>query len=276
MSDASTATGTSRPRQFLHLWNDVLAEVLQQVAGPAIACILATEKPAGLQGPAKEDLRLVAVSSGALRGEFCFRVPAASITAVARIFLGISGDSEQVPDAEAQEAVVELWRQVGGRAATAISGRWGQVQLHLDGAENPPSWPVSAEAWLKVSRNESEVATIETQLSPAIVAALCQEANPEAVPAESMTTPPPDSPDQSGVKLDLLMHADLAVTLRFGHRRMLLREILELNTGAVIELDRNVNDPVDLLLDGRIVARGEVVVLDGNFGLRVTELGSGI
>ena len=53
---------------------------------------------------------------------------------------------------------------------------------------------------------------------------------------------------------------------------MLLQEILDLGTGAVVELDRRVQEPVELLLDGKLVARGEVVVVDGNYGLRVTEM----
>ena len=71
------------------------------------------------------------------------------------------------------------------------------------------------------------------------------------------------------------MDVELAVTLRFGSRRLLLRDILELNSGAVVELDPQVHEPVDLLLDGRVVARGEVVVVDGNYGLRVAEVGPG-
>lgn len=68
------------------------------------------------------------------------------------------------------------------------------------------------------------------------------------------------------------MNVDLELTLRFGEREMLLKDLLELGAGAVIELDREVEDPADLLLDGRLIARGEVVIVDGNFGLRVTEV----
>jgi flagellar motor switch protein FliN/FliY len=52
---------------------------------------------------------------------------------------------------------------------------------------------------------------------------------------------------------------------------MLLREIFDLTPGAVVELNQTVNEPAQLLVAGRLVARGEVVVVDGNFGLRVTE-----
>jgi flagellar motor switch protein FliN/FliY len=68
------------------------------------------------------------------------------------------------------------------------------------------------------------------------------------------------------------MDVQVNVMLRFGERSMLLREILELGAGSVVELDRKVEEPVDLLLDGRLMARGEVVIVDGNYGLRVLEV----
>src|SRR5208337_927391 len=74
--------------------------------------------------------------------------------------------------------------------------------------------------------------------------------------------------------LELLMDVELGVTLQFGCRQATLREVLELATGAVLELDREIEQPVDLLLNGRVIARGEVVVIDGNYGLRVTEVAS--
>jgi flagellar motor switch protein FliN/FliY len=62
--------------------------------------------------------------------------------------------------------------------------------------------------------------------------------------------------------------------LRFGCREATLREVLDMATGAVLELDREIQEPVDLVLNGKIIARGEVVVIDGDFGLRVTEVAS--
>ena len=74
------------------------------------------------------------------------------------------------------------------------------------------------------------------------------------------------------VNLDLVMDVELNVTLRFGQRQLTLREVLELTTGSVIELDRQVEEPVELLLEGKVIARGEAVVIDGNYGLRITEV----
>ena len=70
----------------------------------------------------------------------------------------------------------------------------------------------------------------------------------------------------------LLQDIELEATLQFGARDMVLREVLELGPGDVIELDRHVSEPVDLVVGDRIVARGEVVVANGNFALRITEV----
>lgn len=75
-----------------------------------------------------------------------------------------------------------------------------------------------------------------------------------------------------GAQLGRVMDVPLAVTLRFGQRQMRLRDVLELDTGVLVELDRQVEEPVDLMLGDRVIARGEVVIVDGNYGLRVTEI----
>src|SRR6202020_276282 len=70
----------------------------------------------------------------------------------------------------------------------------------------------------------------------------------------------------------LLCDIELDATLQFGSREMPLREVLGLGPGDVVELDRHVSEPVDLVVGDRIVARGEVVVVKGNFALRITEV----
>jgi flagellar motor switch protein FliN/FliY len=81
-----------------------------------------------------------------------------------------------------------------------------------------------------------------------------------------------NSNQDANSKLDMLYDIDLDATIRFGTREMALHEVLELGPGSVLELDRHVNEPVDLVVGDRIVARGEVVVVSGNFALRVTEV----
>jgi flagellar motor switch protein FliN len=72
--------------------------------------------------------------------------------------------------------------------------------------------------------------------------------------------------------VELLLDVELEAAIRFGCREMSLGEVLELGPGDVVELDRHVADPVDLVVGDKIVARGDVVLVNGSFGLRVTEV----
>ncbi len=64
----------------------------------------------------------------------------------------------------------------------------------------------------------------------------------------------------------------LEVTVELGRTRLLIRDILDLSAGSIIELDKIAGEPVDLFANGLLVARGEVIVIDDNFGVRVTEI----
>jgi flagellar motor switch protein FliN/FliY len=91
------------------------------------------------------------------------------------------------------------------------------------------------------------------------------------------TLPQPDVPElgagaPAGAARDLRLLADVQVELavEIGRVKLPLRELLSLAPGAVLELDRAADAPVDVLVNGCLVARGEVVVIDGEFGVRVT------
>ena len=166
-------------------------------------------------------------------------------------------------------------RQISGHIATSLKSRWGEVQLRLEFG-NPPSWPSGASGWMGAAPGAACQLWLDWQMSAALIAALRAggpvEA-PAAVPLEpAKASIKPEMPQAPSSKLDIFMDVALGVTLRFGKRRMLLKEILELSAGAVVELDREVNEAVDLLLDGKLIAQGEVVVVDGNYGLRITQV----
>ncbi len=95
----------------------------------------------------------------------------------------------------------------------------------------------------------------------------------DAVPAgfAPLTPGPRGAPVVTG-GLELLHDVEMEVTAELGRTRMSVRDLLSLAPGAVIELDRLAGGPADLLVNGRLIARGEVVVIDENFGIRITEI----
>lgn len=82
------------------------------------------------------------------------------------------------------------------------------------------------------------------------------------------TAQPMEIPSNIG----LLMDVPLQVTVELGRTKMVIKDILELGTGSIVELDKLAGEPVDLLVNGKLVAKGEVVVIDENFGLRITDI----
>lgn len=80
-----------------------------------------------------------------------------------------------------------------------------------------------------------------------------------------------DAPE-SGGGLGRVRDIPLEVTVELGRTRLLIRDILDLAAGSIIELDKIAGEPVDLFANGLLVARGEVIVIDDNFGVRVTEI----
>ena len=72
--------------------------------------------------------------------------------------------------------------------------------------------------------------------------------------------------------IDLLGDVDLEVSIELGRTEMLVEDVLKLQSGSVVELDKLAGDPVDVYVNGRLVARGEVLVLNDNFCIRVSEI----
>lgn len=98
---------------------------------------------------------------------------------------------------------------------------------------------------------------------------------PEQVKVQQVQFPPLNiqgvTPEQAA-NIQLLMDVPMQLTVELGRTRMLVKEILGLGEGSIIELDKLAGEPVDLLVNNKLIAKGEVVVIDENFGVRVTDI----
>ena len=76
----------------------------------------------------------------------------------------------------------------------------------------------------------------------------------------------------SNRRLDLLLDVPLEVSVELGRSRMTIHELLGLSPGSIIELDKIAGEPLDIIVNGRLVARGEAVVVNDKFGVRITDI----
>ena len=72
--------------------------------------------------------------------------------------------------------------------------------------------------------------------------------------------------------IEVLLDVPLEISVELGRMKMMVREVLDLGTGSIIEVDKAAGEPVDVMVNGRLVAKGEVVVIEDNFGVRITEI----
>ena len=155
----------------------------------------------------------------------------------------------------------ELMREVADAAAGELLARSGQKCRVEKFEEISGESKVSRAFELKSSSRAWTILVLDEVRAPKPVA------QPAPVkPIEAAASP------VLGPGVELLLDVELEASLRFGCREMPLGEILDLGPGDVVQLDRHVSDPVDLIVGDKIVARGDVVLINGNYGLRVTEV----
>jgi flagellar motor switch protein FliN len=261
--------------EFLRIWCETFSQVVSQTAGTSFSCTVQKDKPADIADAGERDLWIVITALGSLRGEMSFRLAPSATLRLGQIFMSEppAPDAQLTPDHS--EAVVELLRQVAGIVCTSAQSVWGEFQLRLEAAASAPSWPPAETFWLHAVEAGTAPILVEIGLSASLAAQL--RAQPVETVASQSSAANPSSADASAssqipATLDLLKDVQLAMTMRFGARMLPLREVLDLSPGTVVELDRRVQDPVDLLLDGQVIARGEVVVVERGYGLRVLEI----
>jgi len=97
----------------------------------------------------------------------------------------------------------------------------------------------------------------------------------EEAPAQHDQCAPEEKLSEEELKnFSLIMDVELPVRVRIGTKTVLLKDVLNMDIGSVVELDQLANEPLDVLVSDKIIAKGEVVIVDGNFGIQITEIGT--
>jgi flagellar motor switch protein FliN/FliY len=177
--------------------------------------------------------------------------------------------------AAVQPAIDTVAQAVGGTAEAAVQVDPATVAAHLGGPFTvvPLIGAGSAAAIAVTNDVLAAPAGTPQQFSTASssAAANAPVVQPEAVTHQPLT-PAPQHGSAPRRGIEMLHGVDMELTVELGRTRMAVRDLLALAPGDVLELDRAAGSPADLLVNGRLIARGEVVVVDEDFGLRITQI----
>ncbi len=148
--------------------------------------------------------------------------------------------------------------------AAEEAGDDAEIAAEIDAAivseEQPVEAPFSADDIAELIAQESNASQVAVVHEPLI----------EEVSFTDL--PPVHAPIDQLADIDLLLDVPLQITVELGQAKRTIRELLELGQGSILHLTRHAGEPVDVLVNGQHIARGEVVVIDENFGIRVTEV----
>jgi len=185
---------------------------------------------------------------------------------------------ETVESAEARNT----WFEIVGQSLSTLSRSLGSVLgcevTRENGAEHPPEPELQEWATVSLKFKDQEslpallVAFNSRLLSIIAEPPMAAEASP--APPQNHVVGLTDAVPINSRTMDLLLDVDLPVSISFGKARLPMKDVLKLTTGSIVELNRGVNEQVEVLVNQCLIARGEVVVVDGNYGVRIQEIAS--
>jgi len=269
MTTEDLAEKTYRP--FSQAFFEALLAAISEASGsPWLAAAVPDAQPAADEA---EPVRMNLTLEGDLQGEFLLELRRAGAALLAaRCMHQPAGEF----GTEQSEAVLKCVEAGMSKFCSALAGEYGTFTGSASIASELASDSVHV-AEVTAADDGGNRVSILMYVNPALAEAL--SLHPKKEGADEGKGAPRKAvgdkerhPNSEHLNLQLVMDVELNVTLRFGQRQLALREVLELTSGSVIELDRHVEEPVELLLEGKVIARGEAVVIDGNYGLRVTEV----
>lgn len=199
-------------------------------------------------------------AEGGLRGQCFIELYQPQAAALASKILGLpAGDFTD----EHADALAKVISEAMAGIAESLSAEYGDLNFKVDRVEDLAFGGMFVVPLAASARDPADMPVLLYFDGQLLTALSSGSKTGAGVPGNSPL---------GSANLKLVMDVELNMSLRFGQRQLPLRDVLELASGSVIELDRLVDDPVELLLDGKVIARGEAVIVDGNYGLRVTEV----
>lgn len=281
--------------EFIELFKQETIGTIEGLTGQAPEVVLKEEETISIVSNIIPPTALIkAAVTGDVEASVAIAIPPALATALGDLMLGGEGEGKESMDDEDLDATKEIVSNILAAFSTSLTSQNDLPSLNFKVTDIEfidESGEVNLEDFSKMFVYSFKLGEISSLLmfviDESIEAALSGE---KEVPVSSESfefdtggpshSTPADSHEHQGYKPDadsninLIMDVKLPVRVRIGEKKMLLRDVLSMDIGSVIELNQLANDPLDILVDNHVIAQGEVVIIDGNFGVQITAIGT--
>ncbi len=211
--------------------------------------------------------------------------PVVLVTALSDLMLGGEGASKEEMDNDDLDAFKEMTSNIFGAIATSLKSQELLPKLNFTtiNAEIAKELP-KKEDYAKMivfsfkmeALKESQIILLTTAAFERQFEKTHQEEKEEKTKSatEEVKTHDASLENIEIRNISMLLDVKLNVKVRIGQKKMILKDVVSMDIGSVVELDQLVNDPLEILVDDKVIAKGEVVIVDGNFGIQITDIGT--
>lgn len=204
-------------------------------------------------------------------------------TALSDMMLGGEGESKEEMEADDLDATKEIASNIFGAISTSLGGQKEFVKLSftLKNINFIPDGDLGLGDYNGFYTFSFHIGSVQDFLYFAFSSAFENHFNQDAAANLALEEPSANHNDNlAKVELNnaemknmaMLLDVRLQVKVRIGQKKMLLKDVIAMDIGSVVELNQLANDPLEVLVDDKVIAKGEVVIVDGNFGIQITEI----
>ncbi|GAA9353309.1 flagellar motor switch protein FliY [Helicobacter pylori] len=214
--------------------------------------------------------------------------PVVLVTALSDLMLGGEGASKEEMDNDDLDAFKEMASNIFGAIATSLKSQELLPKLNFTttNAEIAKELPKKEDyakavvfSFKMEALKESQIILLTTAAFERQFEKTHKEEKEETIKSATEATEEVKTHDASLENIEIrnismLLDVKLNVKVRIGQKKMILKDVVSMDIGSVVELDQLVNDPLEILVDDKVIAKGEVVIVDGNFGIQITDIGT--
>ncbi len=211
--------------------------------------------------------------------------PVDLVTALSDLMLGGEGASKEEMDNDDLDAFKEMSSNIFGAIATSLKSqellpKLNFTTINAEIAKELPKKEDYAKAMVFSFKmeaiKESQIILLTTAAFERQFEKTHQEEEEETTQSatEEIKTHDASLENIEIRNISMLLDVKLNVKVRIGQKKMILKDVVSMDIGSVVELDQLVNDPLEILVDDKVIAKGEVVIVDGNFGIQITDIGT--
>ncbi|TLD95101.1 flagellar motor switch protein FliY [Helicobacter jaachi] len=220
-------------------------------------------------------------ASGDGSGELAIIIPAQMGSALADMMLGGEGEAKNEMSEDDLDAIKEISSNIFGAISTSLNAQKELPKLNftctsMEFIKENMDLSRFDKAYIFNFSLDSIHSNFTILANAGLVGlfeggATSQAAHTESAPAQAAA---PTLTATEYKNINMILDVRLNVKVRIGQKRMLLKDVIAMDIGSVIELNQLANDPLEILVDDKVIAKGEVVIVDGNFGIQITDIGT--